>query len=347
MEIAIIVEGLKDRLSELENELALGEKSRRLSEVKKELSSPNIWDKPSEATELSKEESSLTKVIEPIQRLRGDLEAVEDFIGAGEGGDLIKELERMQRDLANLEKLARFNGPYDGHNAILTIRSGAGGIDAEDWAAMLMRMYLRWAEKNKYRVNILDESRGDDGGLKSASISVAAENAFGMLGRENGVHRLVRISPFNSGGTRETSFAMVEVLPEISSPSEVQISDSDLRVDVFRSGGHGGQSVNTTDSAVRITHIPTGIVVSNQNERSQLQNKEVAMKVLRSRLAALMLDQHKEKIEDLKGPNEKAEWGNQIRNYVLHPYKLVKDLRSGKETPKVDLVLEGNLEEIW
>lgn len=347
MEITTIVTELKDRLAKLEADLALNDKSKRLDEVKKELSSPNIWDKPGEATELSKEETSLTKVIEPIQKLKGDLEVIEDFIGAGEGEDLFNEVERIQRDLADLEVMAKFNGPYDDHNAILSIRSGAGGLDAEDWASMLLRMYLRWAEKNKYRTNILDESRGEDGGLKSASISIITENAFGRLKDENGVHRLVRISPFNSGGTRETSFAMVEVLPEIDSPGEVQISDSDLRIDVFRSGGHGGQSVNTTDSAVRITHIPTGIVVSNQNERSQLQNKEVAMKVLRSRLAALMLDQHKEKIEDLKGPNEKAEWGNQIRNYVLHPYKLVKDLRSGNETSKIDLVLDGNLEEIW
>jgi peptide chain release factor 2 len=229
----------------------------------------------------------------------------------------------------------------------VNIRSGAGGVDAEDWASMLLKMYARWAEKNNIKFRILEESRGEDGGLKFASIIFSGEMLFGKLKGEDGVHRLVRLSPFNSGGTRETSFAMVEVLPEIDEPEEVRIEEKDLRIDVFRAGGHGGQSVNTTDSAVRITHVPTGIVVTNQNERSQLQNKEVAMKVLRSRLASLMLSQHKERIEDLKGPNQDVAWGNQIRNYVMHPYKLVKDLRSGKQTANVDSVLDGGLEEIW
>jgi peptide chain release factor 2 len=210
-----------------------------------------------------------------------------------------------------------------------------------------MRMYFRFAEKNEIKLRVLEESRNEEGGLKSGSLSLSGENIFGKLKGESGVHRLVRLSPFNSGGTRETSFAMVEILPEIEEPGELQIAEKDLKVDVFRAGGHGGQSVNTTDSAVRITHLPTGIVVTNQNERSQLQNKEVAMKVLRSRLASLMLEQHKEKIEDLRGPNEQVAWGNQIRNYVLHPYKLVKDLRSEKQSNNPDAVLDGNLDLIW
>ncbi len=347
MEIQETLEQLKARFAELQEELGLEEKSIRLAEVKGQLSDPKVWDKPNEATKLNKEEVALKKVVEPLKALEGDIEAIEDFLVAGESEDLIKELDKMHKELEELEELARFTGPYDDHGAILTVRSGAGGVDAEDWASMLMRMYLKWAEKSGYKTKVIDESRGEEGGLKSASISFVNDNAFGVLKNENGVHRLVRVSPFNSGGTRETSFAMVEVLPEIDQPDEVKIDEADLRIDVFRSGGHGGQSVNTTDSAVRITHTPTGIVVSNQNERSQLQNREVAMKVLRSRLAALMLEQHKEKLEELKGPNEQAAWGNQIRNYVLHPYKLIKDLRSGKETSKAESVLDGNLEEIW
>lgn len=349
METVEIIKELWSRLNKLEVELELEDRQKRLKDVRSKLADPNIWDKPNEATELTKEETSLNKVIEPLLKLEADLKAIEDFVGIGEDEILLNEIEHMQKDLGDLEVFAKFSGPYDGHNVILSIRSGAGGVDAEDWASMLLRMYLKWADKNssKFKAKVIEESRGEDGGLKSASIIITGENSFGVLKNEDGVHRLVRLSPFNSGGTRETSFAMVEVLPEIERPDEVEINESDLRIDVFRSGGNGGQSVNTTDSAVRITHLPTGIVVSNQNERSQLQNREVAMKVLRSRLASLMLEQHKEKIDELKGPNEQAAWGNQIRNYVLHPYKLVKDLRSNKETSKIDSVLNGDLEEIW
>lgn len=347
MEIVEIVKALKEKLSRLEVELELEEKSAKLNEVRGELADSAVWDDSIRATKLSKEESALARSVEPFLKLKSDIELVEDFLEAGETEDVLNELEKMRKDLAEIEETTKFSGPYDSHDAIVSVRSGAGGQDAEDWASMLLRMYARWAEKAKYKFKILDESRGEDGGLKSASAIISGDLSFGRLKGEDGVHRLVRISPFNSGGTRETSFAMVEVLPEIKEPGEVEISDTDLRVDVFRSGGNGGQSVNTTDSAVRITHIPTGIVVSNQNERSQLQNREVAMKVLRSRLAALMLEQHKERIDELKGPNQEAAWGNQIRNYVLHPYKLVKDLRSGKETSRVESVLDGNLEEIW
>jgi peptide chain release factor 2 len=347
MEIAEIIDEVKDKLSKLEGDLGLEEKKLQLSQIRESLADSGVWDDPSRATKLSKEESALASSVEPLLRLKSDIEVIEDFLGAGESEDVLKELEKMKKDLAELEQLTKFSGPYDSHNAILSVRSGAGGQDAEDWASMLLRMYARWAEKSGYKTKILNESRGEDGGLKSSSFVISGDLAFGKLKEEDGVHRLVRISPFNSGGTRETSFAMVEVLPEIEEPDEVKINGSDLRIDVFRSGGNGGQSVNTTDSAVRITHIPTGIVVSNQNERSQLQNREVAMKVLRSRLAALMIQQHKERIDELKGPNEQAAWGNQIRNYVLHPYKLVKDLRSGRETSKVEAVLDGNLEEVW
>jgi peptide chain release factor 2 len=348
MELQKEIDALKTRLLELETELGLEDRLEELTEVRSKLSDPEVWSDQIVATNLGKDETRLVKVVDPLVKLREDIAIVQEFIDVGNGEDVVSEVARIKDDLDKLVEVNKFTGPYDNHNVILSVRSGAGGQDAEDWAAMLLRMYTRWAEKNGIRVKLLDESRAEDGGLKSASIMMSGGEAlFGKLQIEGGVHRLVRISPFNSGGTRETSFAMVEVLPEIEEPTEVEISAADLKIDVFRSGGNGGQSVNTTDSAVRITHIPTGIVVSNQNERSQLQNREVAMKVLRSRLAALMLAQHKDKIGELRGPNEKAEWGNQIRNYVMHPYKMVKDVRTGKQVSNIEAVLDGEVDLLW
>lgn len=213
-----------------------------------------------------------------------------------------------------------------------------------DWTAILLRMYLRWAEKAGYKAELLEESTGDEAGIKSAVVSISGVNAFGKLQGEHGVHRLVRLSPFNADNLRQTSFAMVEVLPQIDAPDEVEIDEKDVRIDTFRASGHGGQSVNTTDSAVRVTHIPTNIVVSIQNEKSQIQNKEVAMKILRSKLAQLQMEQHAERISELKGPNQEAAWGNQIRNYVLHPYTLVKDTRTKFEVKDAQKILDGDLD---
>jgi peptide chain release factor 2 len=347
MEIEKEVKNLVARLGNLELSLDLASKKEELLSLRQKLQQPDVWNKPEEAKKLSKREAFLAKLVEPLEELRIDLQTLAELGEISSQEDLSLELGEMSKKVEQLEYLLKFNGPYDSYNALVNIRSGAGGQDAEDWAGMLLRMYMKWAEKSSIKLKVLEESRGEDGGLKSAALSFSGEMVFGRLKLENGVHRLVRLSPFNSGGTRETSFAMVEVLPEIDEPDEIKIEEKDLRVDVFRAGGNGGQSVNTTDSAVRIIHIPTGIVVTNQNERSQLQNKEVAMKVLRSRLAALMLEQHKEKIDELKGPNQEAAWGNQIRNYVMHPYKLVKDLRSGKQTANIDSVLEGGIDELW
>jgi peptide chain release factor 2 len=258
--------------------------------------------------------------------------------------ELMNQLDSVELKFNEMKQALRFSGPYDDHDAIMNIYAGAGGTDAQDWAQMLMRMYARYAEKSGWKVQVLDESPGEEAGLKSVTLQIHGDMVYGKLRGEHGVHRLVRQSPFNSAASRETSFAKVDVLPEIDQPDEVEIDEKDLKIDVYRSGGHGGQSVNTTDSAVRITHLPTGITVSIQNERSQLQNKETAMTILRSRLAQLQLEQHKDKVGELKGPTSANEFGSQIRNYVLHPYKQVKDLRSGYETSDPDSVLDGNLD---
>jgi peptide chain release factor 2 len=257
--------------------------------------------------------------------------------------ELLKQLQSARAQFDTLKEELKFNGPYDDHDTIVSIHAGAGGTDAQDWASMLLRMYVRYAEKESWSVVTVDESPGEEAGIKSVTLEVSGPFAYGKLKGEHGVHRLVRLSPFNAE-SRETSFAKVEVTPKIDAPEELDIDDKDLKVDVYRSGGHGGQSVNTTDSAVRVTHLPTGLVVAIQNERSQLQNKEMALTILRSRLAQLQLEQHAEKVSELKGLNEQAAWGNQIRSYVLHPYKQVKDLRTRYETSDPESVLGGNLE---
>jgi peptide chain release factor 2 len=237
----------------------------------------------------------------------------------------------------------KFSGKFDEYDAIVSIYAGAGGTDAQDWAAMLLRMYTRWSEREKNVVKTVDNSPGDETGLKSVTVEISGPTVYGKLKSEHGIHRLVRLSPFNADHLRQTSFAKVDVLPKIDKPEELAIDGKDLKIDVFRSGGHGGQSVNTTDSAVRVTHIPSGITVSIQNERSQLQNKETAMTILRSKLAQQQLEQHKEHLGEIKGPIQSAEWGNQIRSYVLHPYKQVKDLRTNYETSDINGVLDGNI----
>ncbi|OVE79209.1 peptide chain release factor 2 [bacterium G20] len=259
--------------------------------------------------------------------------------------DLSQELQVIKAKLEELKKDLQFEGPFDDHDVIVSVYAGAGGTDAQDWAQMLLRMYVRWAESHKLKVETIEQSVGEEAGIKSAMTKISkGDFLYGKLAGEHGVHRLVRLSPFNADNLRQTSFAKVETMPSIDKPSEVQLDEKDLKIDVYRAGGHGGQSVNTTDSAVRVTHIPTGISVAIQNERSQLQNKETALGILRSKLVQLQLEQHAENLAQLKGPNQSAEWGNQIRSYVLHPYKQVKDLRTGYETTEPDKVLDGNLD---
>lgn len=311
-----------------------------------EAGKPGFWDDAKHAQEVVKQQSKLEKRIRPWLDLQQDIEDMVEMFDLSDDTmrpELESDLTELTVRFAKLKEELKFGGQYDSNDAILSIYAGAGGTDAQDWAQMLMRMYVRWAEQNEYDVKTIDESTGDEAGIKSVTIEISGDFAYGKLRGEHGVHRLVRLSPFNADNLRQTSFAKVDVLPKVDHPEDLEIDEKELRIDVYRSGGHGGQSVNTTDSAVRITHIPTNIVVAIQNERSQLQNRETAMTILRSRLIQLQLEQHKEKIGELKGPNQSAEWGNQIRSYVLHPYKQVKDLRTKYETSDAEGVLSGNV----
>jgi peptide chain release factor 2 len=319
------------------------------SELVQQMSKADFWSDNEKAQEISKNQSAIESRIEFWNKLKKD---VDELIELSQLGDdsLTKGLEMQFESINTRYQKARrelqFSSPYDNSDVILSIFAGAGGTDAQDWAQMLLRMYTRYAEAESLKFQTIDISTGDEAGLKSVTAEISGGSyLYGKLQAENGVHRLVRLSPFNSDNLRQTSFARVEIMPKVSSPDAVEIDEKDLKIDVYRSGGKGGQSVNTTDSAVRITHLPTNIVVAIQNERSQLQNKETAMTILRSKLAQLQLEQHKDKISELKGPNEQAAWGNQIRNYVMHPYSMVKDTRTKHETVDVYSVLDGNIQE--
>lgn len=312
-----------------------------------EMSKPDFWSDNERAQKISKEQSAVESRVNFWNKLKKDSQ---DLVELSEMKDdslsqeINKQYETIRVRYQKARRELQFNGPYDNSDVILSIFAGAGGTDAQDWAEMLLRMYTRYAESEGLKVETIDISSGDEAGIKSVTLDISGGSfLYGKLQSENGVHRLVRLSPFNSDNLRQTSFARVEIMPKVDSPNSVKIDEKDLKIDVYRSGGKGGQSVNTTDSAVRITHIPTNIVVAIQNERSQLQNKETAMTILRSKLAQLQIEQHKDKISELKGPNEQAAWGNQIRNYVMHPYSMVKDTRNKHETTDVQGVLDGGI----
>lgn len=282
-----------------------------------------------------------------LERLE-DAKALAEMLEEESDEELAKELvatvKGLNKDLEAYHLEVLLSGEYDGNNAVLSLHPGAGGTESQDWASMLLRMYTRWAEKRKYKVRILDLQPGDEAGIKSASLAIEGPNAYGYLKSEKGVHRLVRISPFDSSGRRHTSFASVDIAPEIDDDVIIDINPDDLRVDTYRSSGAGGQHVNTTDSAIRITHIPTGVVVQCQNERSQHKNKDMAMKMLYGKLLELKEQEHKDRIEDLQGEYGQIAWGNQIRSYVFHPYNMVKDHRTGAEVGNIQSVMDGELE---
>lgn len=296
-----------------------------------------------ELEELRREIADLSRIETEIDEL---LEMAEIIVEeSSESKEIGEKMISLEKEIGKLEFKILLGGEYDRNPAIMAIHAGAGGVDAQDWTEMLLRMYLRWAEKNGFKTRVIDESRGGEAGIKSVALEITGLYAYGYLKSEAGVHRLVRLSPFNSDNLRQTSFALAEVLPIIDEIKEVAIDPQDLRVDVYRSSGAGGQSVNTTDSAVRITHVPTGIVVTCQNERSQLQNKEQAMKILRAKLHQKYLTEQEVEKQKLRGEYTSAEWGSQIRSYVIHPYKMVKDHRTKHETTDAEGVLDGNLTE--
>ena len=337
---------LFEQVTDAHRSLRIDELSHELEAIDGQLNDADIWQDNERAQLLARRATTLRGQVEPWRALRGGIAELHELLELGDdalASECEQQLAALEAEYTERSKELFFSGEYDQRAAIIKISAGAGGTDAQDWAAMLERMYLRWAEKAGMKADLLERSSGEEAGIKSVTYTLSAAYAYGKLRSEHGVHRLVRLSPFNSDNLRQTSFALVEVLPEIDAPDDVQLDDADLKIDVYRAGGHGGQSVNTTDSAVRVTHLPTGIVVAIQNERSQLQNKETALKILRSKLAQLQLEQHAETLADLR-TGESASWGNQIRNYVLHPYQLVKDTRTKYEDKDTSGVLDGKLD---
>jgi peptide chain release factor 2 len=340
------LEELRAKVADAAARLHIDDDQKVIAQLEQQVAAPDFWDDAKAAAEVSQRLSALKKHEEEWTTLQADINEALEIAGMGDeslAAELETTIKKLEGEYGKREFELKLSGPYDKNSAILSIFAGTGGTDAQDWAEMLLRMYMRFCEKNGFTASILDQSPGEEAGIKSVTVEVTGQYAYGKLKSEKGVHRLVRLSPYNSDNLRQTSFALVDIMPELQLQQEFEIDPKDLRIDVFRAGGHGGQSVNTTDSAVRITHLPTNIVVSIQNERSQLQNKEKAMAVLKARLAALMIEQHKETVDQLRGETQSAAWGNQIRSYVLHPYTKVKDHRTGQETSQAQDVLDGEI----
>jgi len=345
------IKQLDATLASVEQVLDLDSMRAEIADLGEQVAAPDLWDDQANAQRVTGRLSTLQAEVERVTGLRSRLDDAEVLIElAREEGDAAAlaeaetELDRLAKSIEALEVRTLLSGEYDERDALVTIRSGAGGVDAADWAEMLMRMYLRWAERHKYATEVYDTSYAEEAGIKSATFAVRAPYAYGTLSVEQGTHRLVRISPFDNQGRRQTSFAAVEVVPVLEQTDEIDIPEEDLRVDVYRSSGPGGQSVNTTDSAVRLTHIPTGLVVAVQNEKSQLQNKNTAMVIMKAKLLALKRAEEKAKLDEIRG-DVAASWGDQMRNYVLNPYQMVKDLRTEYEEGNPSSVLDGDLDD--
>ncbi|MGL5821666.1 MAG: peptide chain release factor 2 [Sarcina sp.] len=341
---------LRATLEEMGNYFDLAGLEKQYKELELKMQESGFWDDVNKAQEVTQESKRVKDKIDSFNILVAKLDDAEVLKELLEDGDedtkneIISEIEFVSKAVARLKIETMLSGEYDRNNAILTIHTGVGGTDANDWTSMLLRMYTRWAEKKGYEVEILDYQAGEEAGVKSVSLSIKGEFAYGYLKAEKGIHRLVRISPFNANGKRQTSFSSVEALPELTKDQDIDLNPVDLRIDTFRASGAGGQHINKTDSAIRITHIPTGIVVQCQNERSQFANKDTAMGMLKAKLIELKERAHKEKIEDLTGDLKDMGWGSQIRSYVFHPYSLVKDHRTNVENSNVSAVMDGELD---
>jgi peptide chain release factor 2 len=321
--------------------------SKRAAELEAQMGEPGFWDDQQRAAEISSEHSRVTKRLERYERLRREYDDAKELLEMD--GDMAAEiqasLDPLERELERLQEDALFSGGYDAGDAVVTIQAGTGGTDAQDWAEILLRMYLRWAEQRNFRTELLEASAGEEAGLKSATFTASGESAYGVFKAERGVHRLVRLSPFDSAHRRHTSFAQVIVAPLLSDDVDVEINEEDLRIDTYRASGAGGQHVNKTDSAVRITHIPTGMVVQCQNERSQSSNKQTALRLLKSMLVERALEERDAELARERGQVQDTGFGSQIRSYVLHPYQMVKDHRTDHEAGNAQGVLDGNLDE--
>ncbi|HEX3018187.1 MAG TPA: peptide chain release factor 2 [Caproicibacter sp.] len=350
-ELKLSLQGMEPDLKDLAEALGLDAMHKEILELDQKATAPDFWDDMEKSQKILQRSSSLKNKIEKYEKLKSSYDDLLALIElADEEGDLSllpqaqEELDEFKKELDSQRLETLLTGEYDSKNAILTFHAGAGGTEAQDWAMMLYRMYCRWGERHGFTVKTLDYLDGEEAGLKSASILLEGENAYGFMKSEVGVHRLVRISPFDASGRRHTSFASLEVMPEIDDTIEVEISPDDIKIDYFRASGAGGQKVNKTSSAVRLTHIPTGIVVSCQVERSQYQNRDVAMRMLKSKLMEIKEREHLERIEDIKGVQKEIAWGSQIRSYVFMPYTLVKDHRTGYESGNIDNVMDGDLD---
>ncbi|MBR3368384.1 peptide chain release factor 2 [Candidatus Saccharibacteria bacterium] len=340
------ISDLKKDLEKSWQKLDLDKKIEQRKALEQEVAEPEIWLNPENARTKNEDLAHLSEEIDPWIVIKSQISDINELLNLKDDSlndELEEQISAIENELGKLKKSLRFTGKYDSANAILRITAGVGGTEAMDWAGMLERMYLRFCEKNNYKTTCLERVSGEEAGIKTGVYEISGNHAYGRLKSEHGVHRLVRLSPFNADNLRQTSFALVEILPVIKNDIDIKIDDKDLRIDVYHSGGHGGQSVNTTNSAVRITHLPTNTVVAIQNERSQLQNKEKAMEILRGKLAQMQQEQHTASIAELRA-GESAKWGQQIRNYILQPYKLVKDTRTKYEETDPDSVLDGKID---
>ncbi len=350
-ELRLKLEGLLPGIEELEDAIGLKQLEREADELDAKAAAPGFWDNMEEAQRISQRTATIKGKIDAYKQLLTDHEDALTLIELADEAEDLSLLDECTEAVDAIEKSMEkqrlstlLSGEYDGKNAIMTFHAGAGGTEAQDWAEMLYRMYTRWAETHGFQYKILDYLDGDDAGLKSASIEIIGENAYGYLKSEAGVHRLVRVSPFDASGRRHTSFSAVEVIPELDNTVQIDIRPEDIKMDVFRSSGAGGQHINKSSSAVRLTHIPTGIVVACQNERSQFQNRDKAMDMLRSKLVEIKEREHLDRIEDIKGAQAQIAWGSQIRSYVFMPYTLAKDHRTGYEMGNIQAVMDGDLD---